>query len=144
MASLEEQKEANRGALRVASIALVSALAGGIVTSGFTYLSLAQQFANQRSAQIDDTRRGTYIEYLQIIQTSYQADAGTVDEQQLRTKEAVVQLLAGEEVRAIVPDLTNAALDGSDEQYIDARDRFIEAAQREREEAAEVIIFPWS
>lgn len=143
MASLTEQREANRGARQVAVIALLAALGGGFVTSVFTYVGLAQQFANQRTAQIDDTRRGAYIEYLTIVQTAYQAGAGTVDEQQLRTKEAVVQLLAGDEVGAVVAELTQSAIDGSDA-YVGLREIFIEGAQRERDEAATVKIFPWS
>ncbi len=141
MTSLDEQREANRGARHVAVIALLAALGGGIVTSTFTYLGVAQQFANQRTAQIDDTRRGAYIEYLRLVQSAYNAPAGA-DEQQLRISEAVVQLLAGAEVRAVMTDLTESALEGS-ETYTDLRAKFIEAAQREREAAAQVDYIPF-
>ena len=141
------KREETRNARRIGWIALAASITGALVTSIFTYFGLAQQFANQRTAQIDDTRRSAYIEYLQVIQKAYLAGAGTVDEKDLQTKEAVVLLLAGSEVRVLVPELTKDALnvDGTitADSYTAARNNFIEAAQREREQAAQVKVIPW-
>ncbi|WP_142106015.1 lysine exporter LysO family protein [Pseudonocardia cypriaca] len=141
------QRLANRGLVMVAAITLSGTLIGGLAAGYFTNIGLSQQFANQRSAQIDDTRRGVYIDYLQVVQQAYLAGAGTVDEQQLRTKESVVLLIAGEEVRAVVPKLAESALNENGDipagQYESLRSDFIAASQRERADSVAVDLWPF-
>jgi hypothetical protein len=141
------KREERRITLRAATRSAFAVVLGGLVTSVFTYLGLASQFANERNAQIEDTRRSAYVDYLQSVQAAYFAGAGTVNERELETKEALVLLLGGGEVREVAPTLADDAVnaDGSitAEQYTQARNAFIEAAQREREAADAVHIIPW-
>lgn len=130
--------------------ALIGALGGGLISGVVTNYGIAQQFANERGAQVDDLRRESYVSYLRVVEAAYRADAGMVNEEELRASEAVVLLLATPEVRQGAGTLTRVALEGDEQAqanglplFTDARNQFIDSAQREREATSGVAVFPW-
>lgn len=122
--------------------AVLGALLGGGVSGILSNWGLANQFANERSAELDDTRRRAYVNYLKVVDDAYLASSAADLEADLQRADATVKLLADEEVQSVSDELTTAALTGVGD-IPDLRHEFIEAAQEERKKLTEFHFLWW-
>jgi hypothetical protein len=88
-----------------------------------------QRFKQEQATQIRNLRIATYVKFLRATQN--ELDGEGVDDRIVRSAEAEVVLVAPGAVRKAAATLTDEAIEDHEEEYNEARERFIDMAQAE-------------
>jgi hypothetical protein len=127
-----------------AIVGVLGGIGGAYIGGSLANRGQQQEFKNERKAAIEDVRRATYANYLQVaddLVTQLQVARGDLAPEKVvplvRAAAAVDILAHNADVRDAADDLRQAVADGNIDQYDALRNRFIKVAHHEIAETSE-------
>jgi hypothetical protein len=115
-------------AVVAATLGLFAGMGGAFIGGNVANKGQQQLFREQRATRLEDARRATYVAYLRELENHFFL-GGTPEK--ARALQAAVLLVSAPAVRVAATRAVAAANSSDLARYTRARDKFIEAAQRE-------------